>query len=253
MAITNYYYDNQVKRYLTQFMSIFSGMQAEVGKRNGEDNKLISVPVHYGNKDRVVAHIIADNTQNKPLRLPVMSVNLTSINMAPEMRKAIGGTRRQSYLPRGEVFPDGIKTVHQLMPVPYRAITELAIYTSNSEQRFQILEQILMLFDPSITIQTSDGVFDWTKLTTVTLGSITFNDNYPIGTDRRMLVTTLSFDFPIWIAAPANIKDDYIRDIYVRIGAVSEVGQTSDDIIAQLDEQGINYELWNSADDIILP
>lgn len=254
MAMTTHYYDRQIKRYITQFMAIFAGLQVSIGKNDDSDEEqLISVPIQYGNKDRVVAHILGDHTQNKPLRLPMLSAYINGINMAPESRKGVGNTKRQSYLPQGSVFPDDITVVRQYMPVPYKISAELAIYASNTEQHFQILEQILMVFDPSVQIQTSDAIFDWTKLTTVELDNINFDQNYPIGTDRRMIMSTLSFIFPVYISAPGNLKSDFVKDIFVRIGAVSQSANTPQEMIDDLDGQGIDYENWFSLDDINLP
>lgn len=253
MGMEHFYYNQQCKKYLTQFMAIFAGLQASIGKnKDSDEEQLITVPIQYGNKDRVVAHIIGDNTQNKPLRLPMLSAYLNNIILAPELRKGVGQTRRQTYLPRGEVFPDGIKTVHQYMPVPYKMQAEVAIYASNSDQHFQILEQILMIFDPIVQIQLNDGVFDWTKLTSVELDGINFDQSYPIATDRRMLISTLSFNFPMYISAPANLRDDYIKDIYVRVGAVSQSASTSQEMVDELTAQGIDYDNWFSLDDIDL-
>ena len=254
MAFDYYYYDSQIKGYLIQFMSVFAGMKVMIGANDNAEQQLIDVPVHYGNKDRVVASILSDNTQNKPLRLPVMSVNLSNIALAPELRKGVGTQRRNTYLPQGKVFPDDIQTVRQYMPVPYKAFAELAIYASNTEQRLQILEQILMLFDPIIQIQKNDNVFDWTKLTSIELTDVRFDDNYPSGADRRMLVSSLDFTFPIYLSAPANIKKDFVKDIFVRLTAVDQISAgSSQELLDEINDQGVDYEKWFSADDVILP
>jgi len=254
MAFKHYYYDEQIKKYILQFMAIFAGMQASIGKTDRSDEQEnISVPVIYGNRDRVVAWIKGDYTQNKPIRLPIMSAVITGIDLAPELRKGVGAVRRNSYLPLGGVVPDDIKTVRQQMPVPYKLNASLAIWTSNHEQRYQILEQILVLFDPIVQIQKTDAIFDWTKITTVELTGMDYEDNYPIGTDRRMLISNLTFTFPIWISAPANVKDDFIKDIWARIGAVSTSSTTNEEMIADLDAQGIGYELWFDGDEVDLP
>jgi len=251
MAMTHHYYDKQIKKYLTQFMAIFAGMQVSIGKNDDSDEEqLISVPIQYGNKDRVVAHILGDNTQNKPLRLPMLSSYINGINLAPELRKGVGQTKRQTYLPRGELFPDGIKVIKQYMPVPYKLSVELALYASNTDQHLQMLEQIMMIFDPIIQIQTSDAIFDWAKLTTVEMEGINFDQSYPIGTERRMIISTLTFGMPIYISAPANIRDDFIKDIFVRVGAVSQSANTANEMIEDLDDQGLDYENWFSLDDI---
>jgi len=253
MAFEHHYYDEQFKKYLAQFMTIFANMQVKIGKRDSEEEQLITAPIQYGFKDRIVASIVSDYTQNKPLRLPMMSAHLSGIAMAPELRKGIGTERRQTYMPRGEVYPDDLKVARQLMPVPYRANAELAIYTSNTDQRFQILEQILMLFDQTIQIQKSDAPFDWTKLTTVELENISFEDNYPSGTDRRIMVSTLTFNFPVYISAPTNLREEYIKDIYMRLGTVSTGADSSEEMIAEIDAQGIEYEKIFDLDDLNLP
>lgn len=255
MAFKHFYYDKQVKNYILQFMAVFAGLRVLIGKndRTSDEEKLISVPVIYGNRDRVVGWIKGEHTQNKPLRVPVMSANITNLEMAPELRKGIGTVRRNTYLPRGGAIPDDVEVIKQHMPVPYYLNATLDIWVSNSEQRYQILEQILTVFDPIVQIQKNDALFDWTKITTIELMDIGYDDNYPIMEGRRMLLNSLIFRFPIYLSAPANVKDDFIKDVYVRIGAVSQVAQTSEDIVADLDAQGIEYELWFDGDTITLP
>lgn len=249
-AMREYWYDHQMKRILTQFMSIFAGMQVRVGKTGNIDPRLISVPVYSASKDRVVAAIKSENTQNKPIRLPTMSAWMTGINLAPEMRKGIPTQRRNTYMPTGGLFPDDISVVQQRMPVPYKATYELSIWSSNTDQHNQIIEQILMIFNPLLQIQTSDEPFDWTKLTTVELTGISLEENMPAGPDRRIIRTSLTFDVPIWISAPADVHQRYVKDIYIRVGAVSQAANNSYDIVAELDAQGIPYELNFSLDNV---
>ena len=268
-----FYYDEQIKKYVLQFMAIFVGMQVKVGRlRTGaivdvpdptcedpnatsqepeyKEERLISVPVHYGHSDRVVASILADNTQTKPIRLPIMSAYIKGITLAKDRFHGIGVERRNAYTPVGGLVPDDTRVVHQRMPVPYDLSMELAIYASNTEQHFQILEQIFLLFDPKLNIQATDGVFDMSRLTQVVLDDVSLNTNYPIGNDRRIIQSELSFTVPIWISAPADIRKNIIEKIYMRIGAVSNTSATNFDIIAELDNQDLEYQLINSSDDL---
>lgn len=248
-----FYFNNQLRRYLVQFMAVFGGMQVEVGATATREKALISVPIIYGSRDRVVAALKAENTQNKPVRLPTMSAYLSSIDIAPELRKGIGTERRQAFLKTGGLFPDDISVVHQLMPIPYRATIELGIFTSNTLHHHQLLEQILMLFDPILQIQSSDDPFDWTKITTIELVGVRLEENYPPGTDRRIIQTFFDFQLTVYMSAPAQVRKDYIKDIYVRVGAVSNVSFDSGnsfDIIAELDVQGIPYDKIFSLDDV---
>lgn len=255
MGMKNFYYNAQVEKYLIQFMTIFSRLQVQVGKndRSADEQKLIPVELMYGDRDRVVGAIKGDNTQNKPIRLPMMSAHISGISLAPDLRKGIGHIRRNTYLPTGGQLPDDLEVVRQYMPIPYKMSVDLAIWASNSEQRYQILEQILVVFDPIVQIQKNDSLFDWTKITTVELTGINYEDNYPIGSNRRMLITTLNFELPIYLAAPATVKDDFVKDVYARIGAIDFASQSPEEIIADLDAQGIDYELWFDGDALELP
>lgn len=268
-----YYYNAQVRSYVLQFMAIFAGMQVMVGRwASGNtvteaaptcedpsatqeveeiiENRLISVPIHYGHQDRIVAAILADNTQTKPIRLPVMSAVVKEFKLNQDRLHGIGFERRQSYVEVGGLVPDDIKVVHQRMPVPYDLTMELAIYASNTDQHFQILEQIGVLFDPSMNIQRSDAPFDQTRLTQVTLDDVSMDINYPIGTDRRIIQSSLSFTVPIWLSIPADVRRDFVAKIFARIGVVSTAAQNSYDIVAELDKLGIEYELLWDADDL---
>lgn len=249
MAANTYYFNNQIARYIIQFMNIFSGLTVVTGKREDGKPKVLQVPIQYGSKDRVTASILSNNTQNTPLRLPIMSCFMTGITFADLRKKGVGTVRTTPFVPRGGILPDDAKIIHQLMPNPYDITIALSIFTSNINTQHQIIEQIFMLFDPILQIQTSDSAFDWTKITSVFLRDINYEENYPVGTDRRIVVTTINFEIPIYISAPANLKNQIIHDIYMRIGAVEGDNLSSEEILNQLNEQNINYELLISADE----
>jgi len=248
-----YYYDEQLRKYILQFMAIFAGLKVKIGKLGDREASLIPAHITYGPKDRVVASIMAENTQNKPIRLPAMSAYLNNIELAPDRRKGVSTVRRKTYFPTGGIFPDDIATVEQMMPIPYNTSIELAIYTSNRDEHFQLLEQIFMFFDPLLQIQKTDDVFDWAKITTVELVGVNFDEGYPSGTDRRIIQTTLQFLMPIWIEIPMKIKNNFIADINLRVGLVSASTSGSDNIIAELDDLGFDYEQIFNVDELVLP
>jgi hypothetical protein len=238
-----YFYDQQLKRYVLQFMAIFTGLQVQIGKWNDKDERLISVPIHYATPDRVVAAILTDNTQNKPLRLPVMSAYMSNVELATDLMHGTGYERRNSYVPVGGLVPDDIKVIHQRMPVPYKLSLDLNIYASNTDQHFQMLEQILTLFEPQMTLQISDGIFDQQRLTSVQLSRVNVDSNYPIGQDRRIVQSTLSFTMPIALSIPADVRADYVNKILIRVAAVDTIADNSFEIIGDIDGQGIPYQV----------
>lgn len=239
-----YYYNHQLRSYILQFMAIFTGLQVMTGKTDTRDEQLISVPIHYGDPDRVVAAIMADNTQNKPIRLPTMSAYVRSIELDQQHWHGLGVERRETFTPVGGLVPDDVRVIKQRMPLQCVLGMDLYIYASNSDQYFQMIEQILPLFNPSLTIQTSDGPFDMTRLTKVELtGGVQSDSPFPTGQSRRIIQRSMQFTMPIWIDTPAEVRKEFIEKIYIRVGAVSTAAQESEDIIAELDSQGIEYDL----------
>lgn len=216
--INYYHYEGQIRSYLYQFCSIFYGLRVRTGKGECDEQQFITVPIVIGHKDRVVAAVMSGNTQNRTFSLPTMAVHLQNIALAPERRRTPGLLHQQVTMPVGGIFPNDLTTIKRAMPVPYNVTVELTIYTSNTDQLHQILEQILVLFNPDVQIQKSDGPFDWTKLTKVELTDISNEENYPMGTERRVIQWTLTFEMPIYLSIPMGVKDDLVRKIIIQIG-----------------------------------
>lgn len=207
-----YYYNKQIKKYLVQTMALFTGFKINHG------DQLIPVPVQYGSKDRVAAAITNGGTQNKPIRLPVISCHLKAIKLDNSRFKGIGTERISQHVPLGGVIPDDVKTVHQLMPIPYTMSVDVTIYTSNVDSHWQLLEQIAIIFNPSAQIQISDGPFDWQRITKVEMVGINYDEIFPSGNNRRVEQSTLSFDIPIYIGVPAVVRNQIIQQIKLMIG-----------------------------------
>ncbi len=172
-TLDNFFYDEQFKKYLVQFMAIFDGLQVQIGKNDlPSKSDKIKVTIKHVSVDRVVQAILGSNTQNKPIRLPLLSAKIGDIGIANEKMKGTATIDRKVSLPLGESLPDGLEVIRRRMPVPYNVVFELAIYASNIDQQYQILEQIFMIFDPILQIQTSDKAWDWTKINEVELSDV---------------------------------------------------------------------------------
>lgn len=230
--INYYWYDGQLRSYMLQFANIFTGMQVLTGKGEDGQETTLAVPVFVGNRDRVVAAIGTGNAKNRSFTLPCMAIHLQGIDLTPERRHGVNQVDRRVTMPATGVFPDDLKVVRRVMPIPYDLQFELSIYASNTQQMHQILEQILVLFDPSMDLQTSDANFDWTKLTKAELIGITNEENYPIGNDRRVIIWTLNFVVNAWLSVPMDVRDDIVKKVIIRI---SEMDTTQ---VFELNEAG---------------
>ena len=218
----NYYYNKQFKKHIVRFMEVFRGTQVRTGLDKNGNIQTLEVPIIYGSMDRVAASLASNNTQNLPIRLPMMAAYLSNISMATELYKGVDTIKSAAYTPKGGVFPDDTKTIYQIMPTPFKLSMDLYIYSNNTDTLLQILEQTLILFNPKLQIQVSDALFDGGKLTSIELTSISNGENFPMGTDRRTILYTLGFEMIVYLTVPAEIKNDRIKDINIRISGLSE-------------------------------
>jgi hypothetical protein len=110
-------------------------------------------------------------------------------------------------------------TVERLMPAPYKLTVKADIWSTNTDQKLQIMEQLMMLFNPSLELQTTDNFVDWASLSVVELTDITFSSRtIPQGIDTEIDIGTLTFETPIWISPPSKVKRlGVIHDIIMNV------------------------------------
>jgi hypothetical protein len=208
-----HFYDGQIRRYITQTIRVLSNFTVRYG-----DGTLVRVPVMYGDADRQAASIIRQNSENKISSVPRISVYISGLELD---RNRLGDP---SYVgkvhvrereinnsdPANPVYTTGQGrnyTVERLMPTPFKLSLKCDIWTANTEQKLQLLEQILVLFNPSLELQTTDNYIDWTSLTVLNLGQVNWSSRQvPVGTDTPIDIASLSFDTPIWISPPVKVK-----------------------------------------------
>jgi hypothetical protein len=98
-------------------------------------------------------------------------------------------------------------TVERLMPTPYLVTFSADIWSTNTDQKLQLWEQIVVFFNPSLELQSSDNYIDWSSLSVVELVNQTFETRtVPQGLEGDISVASLQFSCPIWINPPAKVK-----------------------------------------------
>ena len=71
MAV-QFFYDEQIRRFLLQFTRIFSNFEVEYGKNEEGSATLYRVPVRYGDATRQAQTIMQQNSANKDLCLSLL-------------------------------------------------------------------------------------------------------------------------------------------------------------------------------------
>lgn len=244
-----FFYDKQIRRYIQQFIRLFGGFSVQMGYTDDKLPLFQQVPVRYGDINRMAAHITRENSENIVNTVPFISCYVTDLNMAPERR--IDQTHVDKVQVREKKYDDNTGeylneigntyTIERHMPVPYNLVMNCDVWTSNTDQKLQLLEQIMVLFNPTLNIRTSSNAFDWTAFSYVEMtNSIWSSRSVQSSIDDIIDVSTLTFTIPILITPPAKVKQQRIIHTII-----NQLETMSGDELESLEGLPVNVENVN--------
>lgn len=237
MASMDFTYDQQMRRFLLMFLRVFSGLQIIDGHDVDGKPTYRKVPCRYGSMSRMVAGIIRNNSENTIIPMPFITATIESLNLDREMIRTeveddMIVSERYFDKTRGE-YTDKLgctRRVQRISEVPYVVSMKVDILTSNEEHKWQIWEQLAILFNPSVNLQLSTNPYDKTALTTIELKNTAYtNRTIPESTNYQLDVMTLTFEVKdLWVYRPAKVtRQQLINQIVVNIGD----GSSEEDIL----------------------
>ena len=226
-------------------MRVLGNFSVEVGRGKDDEIALRPVPVVYGDATRQVSNIIRNNSENALNYAPKIACYIRELEYDRDRMQNPYHVEKQ-HLRERDVLADGSYsdrlgagyTVEKVMPSPFRLQVTADIYSSNTDQKLQILEQILYLFNPDFEIQKSDNYIDWTSLSYIELDGIKFSSRtIPVGAESEIDVATMTFNMPIWLSPPVKVKklgvvQKIIMSVYEDDGGINK-GLISGPMISQ--------------------
>jgi len=257
MSYANFFYDSQIRRFLMQFIRIMSNFQVELSKDADGNRTFQRVPVFYGDASRQASQILRNNSENTIKAVPAMAVHINALSydtsriQEPTFVSKLNIRERYYDQATGEYTDQqgDAYTVERLMPVPYKLTLKVDLWTSNTEQKLQLIEQIAVLFNPAFEIQSTDNYIDWTSLSYVLLTDISWSNRVvPVGTEETIDIAGLTFELPIWISAPAKVKklgviQKIINSVYDPSGEISsEVGDNLTVKVLTFENYDVQYQ-----------
>jgi len=207
-----YFYDGQIRRFLTQFIRAVSNFQWQYNASGV--NTLQRVPVYYGDSSRQVSAILKNNSENALNAVPAFAAYISSLQYDQSRLQdptfvSKMSLRERIYDPVTQTYGStqgGAYSVERLMPIPYKLGIKLDLWTSNTDQKLQIIEQVSQLFNPSLEIQSTDNYIDWTSLSYIQLLDTTWSSrSVPIMSEEPIDIATFTFEIPIWISPPIKV------------------------------------------------
>jgi|LakMenEpi03Aug12_release.lakeMendotaPanAssembly.Ray.scaffolds.fasta_scaffold19651_8 hypothetical protein len=260
-----YFYDGQLRRFLVQFIRIVSNFEVEFGKDRDGTRTLQRVPVYYGDASRQAQVILKGNSENTLNAVPAMAAYISGLTYEQSRMQEPNFVSKMNLRMREYDATTGLYsgnqgdsyTIERLMPVPYKLTMKLDIWTSNTEQKMQLIEQIAVLFNPSLEIQSTDNYIDWTSLSFVQLTELLWTSRViPAGAEESIDIATLTFDMPIWISSPAKVKrlgviQKIINSIYDEQGEFSQDTILSN-LVGRVTVSPVNYGVYYSGNQLKL-
>lgn len=173
------------------------------------------VPIMYGDQSRQVSTVIANNSASHLPSAPLFTYYITGLEYDQrrtqdptfvekmQVRQRAWNEETNTYeTTQGQAF-----TVERLMPVPYTLRVQLDLWTTNYNQKLEIVEQLGTIFNPSLEIQSTDNYIDWTSLSVVYQDGLTFSSrSIPMGTGNPIDILSWKFYMPIWISTASKLK-----------------------------------------------
>lgn len=213
--MAQFFYDNQIRRFLVQFAKIFSNWYVTKGKDPNGNDILIRVPIMYGDSSRQAATIIANNSASNLPSAPMITYYISGLEYEQSRtqdpffidkmqirQRAINQDTGEFETTQGQAF-----TLERMMPVPYKLRITVDFWTTNYQQKLELIEQLGVLFNPALDIQSTDNFVDWTSLTVVYQDGLSFTSRtIPQGTGNPIDVMTWKFYMPIWLTTSSKLK-----------------------------------------------
>jgi len=207
----NYFHHGILKKIVTGFGTLFNDIHIVHRDAAGTIISDMLVPIAYGPYQKFLAISEQKPDASKPIEITLPRI---SFQLVPPIQydpsKHVGITQTFKACKIG----GGIQQVY--MPVPYTVNLELNIVSKLNDDSWQILEQILPLFQPSfsISLKLIDEIDEYRDIP-FTLNNATWKDEYEGDfLTRRALVHTLSFSAPVYMFGPiADGTDGLIRKV----------------------------------------
>ena len=202
MAFIN---NQTTKKYIIAFSKLFSDIHVKRYNSAGAEVKDIKVPLLYASK-RKISYLLQQNADasSAGIVLPIMSFHIDGMTFDAE--------RKMNSL--NEIIVDTDETLYEGMPYNYDI--SLTLRTKYQEDYWQIVEQLLYLFKPELTLDVKELDFpDFVRDVMVTLEGITLENEIEMTQDEdstRNMQANLNFKLKGYIY-PDSSTDKIIEHI----------------------------------------
>lgn len=224
-----YWYFSQVRTILLHTQRFFSNFYISNGTDENGEEKLQRVPCVFMSTDKSALAMINNNTDTVLESAPKMVLTIAELKLnnekmsgSPYYEYVSDVTEKYFDEETGNYVyePGNSYEVRRLNPLPLGIVFKLYILTTMQTHKFQLFEQIRMLFSPAAELQTSENPLDWTRLGALVLTGCNYSSKGTTNLDSSALdVMDLTFELDTNLDAPAIIThNNQIETIITEMG-----------------------------------
>ena len=194
-----YYHYHLIRKTIIMFLDMFNDMQIARYDNAGAFVKLVAVPLKFGTKEKAW-YFLKEKRRTEEM-LPIMAVNMASIDFAPER---MGNKNEYIRCEPTGTSPISTLSLHR-NAIPYNITVNLNIWALYITDVDQILEMILPYFTPHSFIRVHIPEVDTTVEVKVVLQGCTPDITEDYGEeDWRVIKWTLTFVLQTYVFTPAT-------------------------------------------------
>ena len=187
-----YFHHSIIKSVVVGFGTLFNNIYIARYDENGKEVKRIKVPISYAPKQKWVVRLEQEEpelTRSIEVYFPRISYELTDIKYDSN-RKLTSTQKSYSY---NSLLNNQLNS--RLEKVPYTLNFNLNIISKNTEDGFQIVEQILPYFTPDFCLTFKNFPIDELADVPISIGEVKFEEKYDgkFDDDRKVFVATINF------------------------------------------------------------
>jgi len=232
-----HFYNESTKKYIVAFSKLFSDFHVKRYDSEGIEVKDIKVPLVYASK-RKISYLLQqnENTKAASIVLPSIGFNIEGITYSSE--------RKLNSL--NEISVSDTHSMYE--GVPYDYDIEVTVRTKYQDDYWQIIEQILYLFKPELTLDVKELDYDdFKRDVMVTLESVTLEDELELDQAEdsvRSFRAGLGFKLKGYIY-PTSTEDKVIHHVDVNFYTDRALTNLLFNISHDYYEEGIIYsDIW---------
>ena len=201
-----HFYHKQIRNTVIAFGTIFNNINIKRLDSSGNPLQNIKVPLSYSPREKFIARLeqqssLTGSDSSVAITLPRMAFDITGYSY--DASRKLNKNQKVGVVTTNA---DTSKLNTQHSPVPYDVSFELGVFTSNSDDGLQIIEQILPYFQPDYTVTMIESSIMDTKIDIpFILQSVDYSYSYAGDlTTTRRIEYTLRFTAKIYLFGPIS-------------------------------------------------